>query len=377
MTMYKPWLERLASVKLTLVCLALAMILIVCGTLAQVHMGTFAAQKEYFNSWWLFTKVGDSRLPVFPGGLSIGAAWMVNLLAAFAVKFNFRRQDAGLLISHLGVILLLLGQFLTQTLAHESTMPIRIGESRHYTETIHETELVLIKSVPGDLDEVTAIPSTVLARREEIHSPHLPFYLVVRRFIKNAQLGMQEPGAPTLATQGIGTRVGVKERPPVSSDDEVNTTAVFVEVKDSAQSLGVWLVSSGLGAPQQFRVGGDTYHLSIRPRRFYLPFTLTLKEFHHEVYPGTTIPKNFSSLVHLSHPEKKEERDALLYMNHPLRYGGKTFYQASFGENDRLSVFQVVDNPAAIAPYISCSLVILGLLIQFMSHLLEFLRKKP
>jgi len=370
-------LERLSSVKLTLTCLGLAMILVVIGTLAQMNMGTFAAQKEYFNSWWIFTTLGDTSVPFFPGGLTIGALWMANLLAAFTVKFKYRREDAGILVSHFGLILLLAGQFLTQTLAHESNMPIQISQSRNYTESFRDTELVLIKSASNDLDEVTSIPASILSQGGEIHPPRLPFYLVVRHYMKNAQLGMAGAGGHSLATQGIGTRVAAQEIPTSSSDDEPNTTTIYLDVRQGSQSLGVWLVSLGLGAPQSFLANGEEYHLAIRPRRYYLPFTLTLKEFHHDIYAGTDIPKNFSSLVHLSDPAKNEERDALIYMNHPLRYGGKTFYQASFGEGDRLSVFQVVDNPASVTPYVSCALVVLGLAIQFLSHLLEFTRKRP
>ena len=45
MTVKDDLVEPLAAVSLTLVCLGLAMVLVVMGTLAQVHMGTFAAQK--------------------------------------------------------------------------------------------------------------------------------------------------------------------------------------------------------------------------------------------------------------------------------------------------------------------------------------------
>ena len=41
-------LEALASVELTLFCLGLMMLLVFFGTIAQVHLGTYAAQKEYF-----------------------------------------------------------------------------------------------------------------------------------------------------------------------------------------------------------------------------------------------------------------------------------------------------------------------------------------
>lgn len=374
-------LDHLASVKLTLVCLGLSMVLVVSGTLAQVQLGTFAAQKEFFNSWWLYgSGFMGWKVPVFPGGLSIGALWMVNLVAAFAERFQFRRRDAGVLISHFGIILLLLGQFLTQTLAHESNMPIEVGQSSNYSESLQDMELALVMTSNPATDQVTSIPESVFSREGRIDPPGLPFSLVIRKFYRNAQLGMKPDGGDfpqgPLATQGVGTRISVQEIPPAASDDESNAVTAYMEVLEGSKSLGTWLVSSGLGAPQSFQAQGKDYQIYIRPRRHYYPFTLTLKEFRHDIYPGTDIPKNFSSLVRLENRTKNESRDALIYMNHPLHYEGKTFYQASFGKGDRLSVLQVVDNPASWGPYVSCGLVILGLLIQFLSHLYDFMRAR-
>jgi cytochrome c biogenesis protein ResB len=130
-------------------------------------------------------------------------------------------------------------------------------------------------------------------------------------------------------------------------------------------SYGTWLVSPALGAPQFFYHEGHKYTLSMRARRQYLPYAFTLKKFSHDIYLGTDIPKNFSSLVHLSNPAKGDERDVLIYMNQPLRYDGKAFYQASFGKGDTLSILQVVDNPGWRLPYIACAMVALGLLVHF------------
>ncbi|MFL5414080.1 MAG: cytochrome c biogenesis protein ResB, partial [Myxococcales bacterium] len=131
------------------------------------------------------------------------------------------------------------------------------------------------------------------------------------------------------------------------------------------RSLGTWLASNALGAPQGFIHEGRTYRLEMRARRYYLPYAITLKKFSHDVYEGTDIPKNFSSLVQLSRPSTGESREVLIYMNQPLRYGGKAFYQASFGKNDTLSILQVVENPGWLLPYASCVLVALGLLLHF------------
>ena len=141
--------------------------------------------------------------------------------------------------------------------------------------------------------------------------------------------------------------------------------AIIEPVAKSGPSLGVYLVSNSLGAPQGFSHEGRRWSLSLRLRRYQHPFSLTLKDFRHDVYPGTDIPKNFSSLVHLNDPRAGDDRDVLIYMNSPLRHGGLTFYQASFGKDDTLSILQIVRNPSWTLPYISCTLVTLGLLWHF------------
>src|SRR5208282_5323279 len=87
-------------------------------------------------------------------------------------------------------------------------------------------------------------------------------------------------------------------------------------------------------------------------------------------------PSNFSSRIHLNDPARGEDRDVLIRMNSPLRYRGESYYQASFEPGDKVSVLQVVHNPAAITPYVACSLIALGLLTQFLTHLFGFAQKR-
>jgi hypothetical protein len=99
-------------------------------------------------------------------------------------------------------------------------------------------------------------------------------------------------------------------------------------------------------------------------------------EIHAERYAGTEIPKNFSSRVTLIDPERSVNRDVLIYMNHPLRYRGETFYQAGFQKDDQATILQVVHNPSFIAPYVACVIVAAGLLVQFGFHLVGFSRQR-
>ena len=114
----------------------------------------------------------------------------------------------------------------------------------------------------------------------------------------------------------------------------------------------------------------------MRQRREYKPYHISLLDFSHDKYPGTEIPRNFSSRVRIDNPVTGEDREVLIYMNHTLRYDGATFYQASYDTDDLGSVLQVVRNPSWLTPYLSCVLVGVGLLVQFLTHLIPFLKRK-
>jgi hypothetical protein len=137
------------------------------------------------------------------------------------------------------------------------------------------------------------------------------------------------------------------------------------------QMLGV-----SLSQPQEFSYAGHTYQIALRPVRYYKPYSMGLVEFKHDVYPGTDIPRNFASRIHLTDRAKGEDRDVLIYMNNPLRYRGETFYQASWIPGDKGTILQVMQNPFSPTPYIACVMVGLGLLVQFLTHLVGFARKR-
>lgn len=358
----------LSSMKLTLVCLALLMILVIACTLLQVPLGTHLAVERTIRSflvWWT-PDWSPVQIPIFPGGGLVGGVLLLNLLFAQFLKLERSRRKAGLWLAHLGLALLFVGEFATALLQVESQMPVQVGQTRDYSEDTRLMELAVVDATDPAKDVVTTIPQSRLRPGAVIETPSLPFKIAVKRWYENADLGMRKPNDPASeANAGIGAGLSVREADIVTSDDAQNSAAALIEPVEGGQSLGAYWVSNALGAPQGFAREGRTWRLTLRPRRYYLPFSVTLKEFKHDIYPGTDIPKNFSSLVRLNDPAAGEDRDALIYMNHPLRYGGKTFYQASFGQNDQLSVFQVVRNPGWLIPYLSCIMVGLGLLLHF------------
>ena len=374
-------LRILSSLRLTVLCLGLGMLLVFLGTLAQVHLGIHAVQARYFQSLLIFwSPPGASwKIPILPGGYLLGTVLLVNLIAAHAVRFQLTKKKIGIILLHLGVILLLIGQLLTGLFARETQMRIDEGQTLGYSEAPREVELAVIDVTDPNFDQVVAIPEEVLARGGTIQSPTLPFTLSVRQFMGNAHLAMrsQEPQAPpSQATTGSGKNIVVAKIPRTVKDDERDLSAAFVEVDGGQGPLGTWLLSNAIPDPQGFTLNGHTYELAMRQRRFYKQFALTLLDFAHDRYAGTDIPKNFSSRVRLLDFERNENREVVISMNDPLRYRGFTFYQSGFDNNDKTTILQVVKNPAMLLPYIACGLVALGLVVQFSMHLFGFVRKR-
>lgn len=361
-----PILKLLSSLQLTIVCLAALMVLVLGATLAQVDMGTVGAVNAYIRSfvvWWLVPGT-QWMVPIFPGGATVGIVLAVNLVVAQLSRLELSWSKAGLWIVHLGLILFVVGEFVSSAFQVESQMSIENGQTVNFIEG-RDPELAIIDVTDPTWDEVYAVRSGALKGEGTISIPGTPLSLKVRQFAQNSQLRQRMPNEPGGATAGVGIGGAIVELPPVTADNQVDVSSAYVEPFVGGKSQGVWLVSQGLGANQSFTADGRTYRLEMRNRRQYLPYTVTLKKFSHDKYAGTEIPKNFSSLVTLSNPKTGEQRDVLIYMNQPLRYDHKAFYQASFGKGDTLSILQVVENPGWLLPYISCVLVTLGLLVHF------------
>jgi hypothetical protein len=371
------------SLRLTVVCLSLALVLVFVGTLAQVQEGLYAAQFRYFRSFFIWWGPANAewKIPVFPGGYLLGGILIINLLASHLKRFGFARHKAGIILVHVGLILLLLGQLFTDLLAVESSMRLTEGQTKNYSESQRQSEIVVIDATDPDHDRVVSIPEHSLAAGKEVRHPGLPFTLRVERYYPNSTVANRstaDASDPPVATQGLGTKIKLASAPPTVRMDFRNIPSAVVEiVPPSGASLGTWLVSCWLDQPQRFEWNGRTYTLAMRFMRHYKPFSLTLLEFRHDKYRGTEIPKNFSSKVRLKREETGEDREVLIYMNNPLRYGGETFYQSGYDDKDpRVTILQVVRNPSWLTPYLACILVGAGLTLQFVMHLLGFMKRR-
>jgi hypothetical protein len=371
------------SLKLTVVLIALSILLIFAATLDQVNLGIWAVQQKYFHSLFVMWNVGDIPVPIFPGGYLIGSFLLVNLIAAQIYRFKFTAKKSGIWLTHVGLILLLIGELLTGLWQEEFALRLDEGETRNYSESYRFNELAITETTDPKFDDVVAIPEKFVARGEPIQQAKLPFRVVPKIYYPNAALAARDANAPaaqpTPATTGIGLQAVATPLPLTYRQNERNAPAAYIELVGPEGALGTWLVSADPRFPaQRFDYAGRSWKIAFRFERSYKPYSLTLLNFSHDRYAGTDIPKNFSSRLRLNTPNGTDDREVLIYMNNPLRYAGLTFYQAGFENDDKTTILQVVRNPSWQLPYVACALMTLGLVVQFCIHLVAFIaRRRP
>ena len=576
-----PILKLLTSLWLTVALLSLSLIIIFLGTMAQEPMGLNSAVDRFFKDWFVdqvamesaikksaelfgmnVTPVtserilGDPGLPVFPGGYLVGMLLLVNLLAAYYQRFEWSTRKAGVYMSHLGIITLLVGQIVTDILQEESFVHMERGDRRNYSVSFDNNELVFMLPVKGGSNRVVSVPEEMLRAGGRITHPELNgLTLEVEKYWVNAKpmtadqlvkldgkeqvnsqknvvdqvfevmnsringmehylsenpnseqrstltrlkgrffemrgdqaqlqdladmlgvvgememvvYGLKEgsdrlvfnsqavrnllikvkayedqgtmsslfsqatksrldgctlsefennatdfitkiKGFPGGAGGNIlknsekfidrikgraklyyaGTDQGkvgrfyrfVQPLQPALGQNDRNLPAVLLKVAHEGGKSGKYLFTCSADFQQTISAGGDgdeKWKAVFRPKRHYLGFDLTLVDLKSEIYPGTTIKRNYQSRVIVEEGEGSRAVD--IYMNNPLRQGGHVFYQSGMNE-DRSgaavqTVLQVVKNPNWITAYIGCVIVSVGLLYQFLYHLVGFARKR-
>ncbi len=318
-----------------------------------------------------------------------GLALLVGCVMAF-------RKRAGIVLLHGGVALIMLTELFTAVAAVESQMAITDGATASYSSDIRTSELAVIDHSPTDHDQVTVIPKRILEANvgssTHIDGDDLPFTIQVHRWLENSDLHKASETDSNPASAGLGKNEVAEPADAATgtgeASEKVDFPSAYVELfsKPDGKSLGTYLVSQWfMDANRQMfdqpvEVNGHTYDISLRYKRIYHPFSVTLKQFDLKHYVGTNTAKNYSSLVEFKDPRFNVDRDVSIWMNNPLRYSGTTFYQQSFNTDaagkPTGTVLQVVTNPSWMTPYVACMLVAIGMLAHFGTMLWRFLRRR-
>ena len=336
------------------------MVLLVLGTVAQRYIGLYESQKLFFGSFILW--VGFVPLP---GAYTTIGVIALGLLAKILLRFKFNKKTIGVLITHASALLLLIGGLVTAMMSEEAYIALGENEIGNLISDYHARELVIKKNNQN----IATISDNQLYKDNIISDKNLPFSLKIINYCY--QCILSENLTKNEQLKGLAEKIAISSNKEAKDDAQNQSGTTFLLTGASEKDDGIYVSSELLNQQPQFTLGKDTYDISIQAAKRPLPFAIKLLNFEKTEYPGTEIPRTYSSQVQILDGELKLEKT--IEMNQPLRYRGYTLYQSSFIDKDgKLStVLTVVKNVGAIFPYLAVIFLCVGLF----THILTVLRK--
>lgn len=347
---FKEALSFLASPSIVFFMLPWLIVLLVIGTVMQRELGLYEAQRLYFSSWIVWF----GPIPL-PGGYTTLGALTLCLLAKFLVFSPWRAQNAGIILTHLGILVLLIGGMLTAFTQKEGFLLLKEGQRGNAVSDYHARVFTIEK----DDAPLTIIPFKSLEKG--LAKADLPFRLSVESTCRNCRPVAVEDTQDN--RHGLAEQVSLQPA-PLDKQNEGNLSGAMIRVSETASDQdGLYLTMEDIPHKPEIIHDGSTYRFYIGRAQTILPFEIELTAFKREMHPGTDMARGFSSDIIVQDGEIAWPYH--IRMNEPLRYKGYTFYQASFSlrPDGHYSILSVVENKGRIFPYLASAIIFCGLLL--------------
>ena len=118
------------------------------------------------------------------------------------------------------------------------------------------------------------------------------------------------------------------------------------------------------GQPVRGNMGDLQYTITYGSREIQVPFSLFLKNFEVERYPGSNSPSSFASEVVLLDQEMNIQEERRIFMNNVLKHRGYRFYQASYDTDEKGSVLSVnKDWAGTFITYMGYLVLVAGMMV--------------
>jgi len=305
--------DLLASLRVGIV--SMIVLAVACGiaTFYESSHGTAAAQRVFYQTRW-FT--------------FLLALLGLNILLSMLKRYPWSRHQAGFVMAHVGIVLLLAGSLVSLHLGLDGTVALYEGQG---------TGNVALRQHALDV---------------EVGGHHATF-------AANFDSTPPRPGRPAVFAVP-GTAVTL-----VADDyrDEQRSPAVHVRFDSPKGGTASEWVAWGDSVGADLAEGPASVSFGDAQKR--LPFRLTLLDFKAVNYPGSRRPASYESRVRIEEPDGTAS-EHLISMNHPLHRDGYVFFQASFVEGQpMMSIFSVSRSPGLPMVYAGTALVSLGVAWMF------------
>ena len=167
----------------------------------------------------------------------------------------------------------------------------------------------------------------------------------------------------------------------VKSQSETRENAVLIQISDGIKQQIVpvfghnGVVADTLSVP----LGNSELKLAYGSKPVSVPFSIFLKDFELDRYPGSQSPSSFASEVVLQDDNIGLKKDIRIFMNNTLTYKGYKFFQSSYDTDEMGTVLSVnYDFWGTWITYLGYALMIIGMVLSMIhkNSYFQFLIRK-
>lgn len=329
----------------------------------------------FFSSFVLW--IGPLPLP---GGYILLGLLSLGLSLKFFLKSRWAWRKAGVILAHLGALILLVGGLVTALAAHESFMILPEGAESRFVYDYTQRDFVVYE----DQREILRVPFQDLEHLDaRARTAGLPFAIKLKNICANCKIvsraETEEGFEEGLVYHSMAKGAALVPEPQGKEPEEDMPGLSFV-IEGAGKSEngdvqdGYYVAFDSMPKVIAINSQNKNYQIVFGKRQSQLPFSVTLKDFVKDSYSGMEMARDYHSDVII--------RDGDLVwpvrigMNEPLRYQGYTLFQSSFQRTPdaEMSIFAVVENKGWLVPYIGTFVIGAGLILHLISVLLGWRR---
>jgi cytochrome c-type biogenesis protein CcsB len=165
------------------------------------------------------------------------------------------------------------------------------------------------------------------------------------------------------------------------SQSDTREDAVLIEISDGTKQQTVPVFGHTGVTPDTISVplGTGELKLAYGSMPISVPFSIYLKDFQLDRYPGSESPSSFASEVVLQDENIGLKKDIRIFMNNTLTYKGYKFFQSSYDTDERGTVLSVnYDFWGTWITYLGYALMTIGMVLSLMhrNSYFQFLARK-
>ncbi|HEY3385234.1 MAG TPA: cytochrome c biogenesis protein CcsA [Saprospiraceae bacterium] len=191
--------------------------------------------------------------------------------------------------------------------------------------------------------------------------------LVIRSLYSNANINF------VIGDFNPSAKLMMKSAGPKMKSESIAALKLKISINGTPSDIYVYGNKGIEGKPEKARAGDTELSISYGAKQISLPFSLKLRDFILERYPGTNSASSYASEVTLIDPAKGINKEQRIYMNNILDYGGYRFFQSSFDQDELGTVLSVNhDFWGTWISYIGYALLTIGLILTLFSKKSRF-----